>query len=249
MRLTVIGCSGSFPSAASPASCYLLEHDGHRILLDLGNGSFGALQRHVDLIWPQALDAVILSHCHLDHCADLGSLYVQRHYYSPPAPRLTVLGPSDTRARAVGIYGKLDEAGLDTEFDFVVLGRDPMAIGPFTIETTRAVHPVEAYSIRVTAGGRSLTYSGDTAFHERLVELAHGTDVALLEASFTGTEFPPGVHMSAGEAGRVAREARVGRLVLTHHVVTNDPTVVLAEATAQFAGPVLLAVADLILEI
>ena len=85
MQLTVVGCAGSFPSAQSPASCYLLEHDGNRVLLDLGNGSLGALQQHVDLVWPGALDAVLLSHCHIDHCADLGSLYVQRHYGPAPA--------------------------------------------------------------------------------------------------------------------------------------------------------------------
>ena len=50
MRLTVIGCAGSFPNAHSPASCYLVEYDGHRLLLDLGNGALGALQRHVDLV-------------------------------------------------------------------------------------------------------------------------------------------------------------------------------------------------------
>lgn len=249
MRLTVIGCAGSFPSAESPASSYLLDHDGHRIVLDLGNGSIGALQQHVDLTWPGALDAVILSHCHLDHCADLGSLYVQRHYYSATTERLPVLGPSDARERAVGIYGKQDESGLDEEFDFITFPRDPMDVGPFTIEVVRAVHPVEAYSVRVTAGGRSITYSGDTAVNERLIRLAHGTDVALFEASFTGTDFPPGVHMSAGEAGQAAQDSGAGRLVLTHHVSMNDPAVVLAEASEQYDGPVTLASAGLQIDV
>lgn len=249
MRLTILGCSGSYPSADSPASSYLIEHDGHRIVLDLGNGSFGALQRHVAMDWPGALDAVVLSHCHLDHCADLGSLYVQRHYYSATTGRLPVLGPSDARARAVGIYGKSDEAGLDEEFDFTTFAREAMVVGPFTIDVARAVHPVEAYSIRVSADGRSITYSGDTAINDRLVDLAHDTDVALFEASFVGTEFPTGVHMSAGEAGRAAREAGAGRLVLTHHVVMNDPAVVIAEASAEFDGPVTLASSGLAIDV
>lgn len=249
MRLTILGCSGSYPSADSPASSYLIEHDGHRIVLDLGNGSFGALQRHVAMDWPGALNAVVLSHCHLDHCADLGSLYVQRHYYSATTDRLPVLGPSDARARAVGIYGKSDEAGLDEEFDFTTFAREPMVVGPFTIDVARAVHPVEAYSIRVSADGRSITYSGDTAINDRLVDLAHDTDVALFEASFVGTEFPTGVHMSAEEAGRAAREAGAGRLVLTHHVVMNDPAVVIAEASAEFDGPVTLASSGLAIDV
>ncbi len=249
MRLTVLGCAGSYPSAESPASSYLIEHDGHRIVLDLGNGSFGALQRHLDLTWPGALDAVVLSHCHLDHCADLGSLYVQRHYYSATTDRLPVLGPSDARARAVAIYGKADESGMDEEFDFVTFGRSPASVGPFTIEVARAVHPVEAYSIRVSAGGTSITYSGDTAISDRLIQLARDTDVALFEASFIGTDLPPGVHMSAREAGRAAREATASQLVVTHLVSMNDPAVVLAEAAAEFDGPLTLASSGLVLEV
>lgn len=239
MELTVIGCAGSFPSAASPASCYLVEHEGHRIVLDLGNGSFGALQQYVDVTWPGALDAVVLSHCHIDHCADLGSLYVQRHYAPEPATeRLLVLGPSDARSRAVAIYGKTDEAGLDHQFDFVPFAREPVSVGPFTIHAARAAHPVESYCVRVTADGRSLTYSGDTGPTPRLVELARGTDVALFEASFVGEGNPGGMHLSGADAGRAATAAGAGRLVLTHHVAWNDPATVLAEAVAHFDGPI-----------
>jgi ribonuclease BN (tRNA processing enzyme) len=238
VRLTVVGCAGSFPSAQSPASCYLVEHDGHRVLLDLGNGSLGALQQHVDLVWPGALDAVLLSHCHIDHCADLGSLYVQRHYGPHPATEpLLVLGPSDARARAVAMYGKSDEAGLDHQFDYVTFPRAAMTVGPFTIETVRVAHPVESYAMRVTAGGRSLTYSGDTGPTPRLVELARGTDVALFEASFVGDENPPGVHLSGADAARAAAESGAGMLLLTHHVAWNDPAVVRSEAAAHFGGP------------
>ena len=242
MRLTVIGCAGSYPNAESPASCYLVEHDGHRILLDLGNGSFGVLQRHLDLTWPGALDAVILSHCHIDHCADLGSLYVQRQYAPVRATEpLLVLGPSDARARAVAMYGKSDEAGLDSQFDFRTFPRGPLEVGPFTIEAVRAAHPVESFCIRVTAGGRSLVYSGDTGPTPNLVELARGADLALFEASFVGDDNPSGVHLTGADAGRIATEAGVGMLVLTHLVAWNDDEQVATEARAHFAGPLELA--------
>jgi ribonuclease BN (tRNA processing enzyme) len=72
MRLTIVGCSGSLAGPTSPASCYLVqtEHEGRtwNLVLDLGNGALGALQRHVD---PEAIDAVVLSHLHADHCLDL----------------------------------------------------------------------------------------------------------------------------------------------------------------------------------
>ena len=71
MRLTVVGCSGSVPGPDSAASSYLVEQDGFRLLLDLGSGAFGALQRHLD---PAEVDAVVLSHLHPDHCFDLAPM-------------------------------------------------------------------------------------------------------------------------------------------------------------------------------
>ena len=77
MRITVIGCSGSFPGPEGPASCYLLEAEGFRLLLDLGNGAVGALQRHASL---DSIDAVCLSHLHADHCLDICPFWVARTY-------------------------------------------------------------------------------------------------------------------------------------------------------------------------
>jgi ribonuclease BN (tRNA processing enzyme) len=239
VRLTVVGCAGSYPNASSPASCYLIEHDGARIVLDLGNGSLGALQQYLDPALDGALDAVILSHCHVDHCADVASLYVMRHYAPTPATRpLALVGPSDVRARIAAINGMADPAQLDEQFDMRTLGEGPLTVGPFRIEAVPADHPVEAYSIRVTADGMSITYSGDTAPTRELVDLARGTDIALFEASFVGTGNPPHLHLTGAEAARIAREADVGLLVLTHHAGWNDEADVLAEAAAEFDGPI-----------
>ncbi len=98
MRLTIVGCSGSFPGPDSPASCYLVEADDDsgrtwRVLLDLGNGSLGPLQRHVDLA---DLDALLISHLHPDHYMDACGLYVARRYHPAGAvgPALPVYGPT-----------------------------------------------------------------------------------------------------------------------------------------------------------
>src|SRR5712691_9314386 len=82
MRLTVIGCAGSFPGPDSPASCYLVEADGFRLLLDLGNGALGGLQRHAGLF---DIDAICLSHLHGDHCLDMAAYWVARTY-APDGP-------------------------------------------------------------------------------------------------------------------------------------------------------------------
>ena len=242
MRLTVVGCAGSLPSAASPASCYLVEHDGARLVLDLGNGSLGALQRHVDLDADDALTGVVLSHCHIDHCADAASLYVyRRHGPRRFARRLPLLGPADARSRLAAVYGMPDPAALDVELAVGLLGTGPVRLGPFAVESARVVHPVEAYAVRVTAGGRSLVYSGDTGPTPVLVDLARGADLALFEASFVGTGNPVDLHLTGADAGRAAAAAGVGRLVLTHLSAWSDPAQVLAEAAAHFDGPLELA--------
>lgn len=242
MRLTVVGCAGSFPTAASPGSCYLVEHEGSRIVLDLGNGALGALQEYVDVTEPDALAGLVLSHCHVDHCVDAASLYVARHYHPDRSfDPLALVGPTESRARLTQVYGSADPAFLDRVFAFEALADGPRRIGPFTIEGVRAEHPVEAYSIRVSADGGSITYSGDTGPSASLVRLAQGTDIALFEASFVGTGHAPGLHMSGTDAGRAAAEADAGLLLLTHLVAWNDPEQVRAEAAAVFDGPIELA--------
>jgi len=239
MRLTIVGCAGSYPNPSSAASCYLIEHDDVRIVLDLGNGSLGDLQQYLDPLDEAALAAVVLSHCHVDHCADVASLYVMREHGPTPAiTPLPLLGPSDTRARIAAIYGMADAEQLDRQFDVRTLGAGTLTVGPFQIEAVPAAHPVEAYSIRVTAGGMSITYSGDTGPTSQLADLARGTDIALFEASFVGTQNPPDLHLTGAEAGRIASQADVGLLVLTHHAAWNDEAEVLAEAAAQFDGPI-----------
>src|ERR1039457_6758245 len=89
MRLTVIGCAGSFPGPDSPASCYLLEAEGFRLVIDMGNGALGVLQRYAGLF---SIDAICLSHLHADHCIDLAAYWVARQFAPdgarpPPRPR------------------------------------------------------------------------------------------------------------------------------------------------------------------
>ena len=96
MKITVLGCSGSVPGPGLPTSGYLVEADGFRIVADLGAGTFGKLQTHCS---PFDLDAVLLSHLHLDHCADFAALTTfRRHHprppYDPSVRKLPVHAPS-----------------------------------------------------------------------------------------------------------------------------------------------------------
>jgi len=242
MRLTVVGCSGSIPGPDGPASCYLLEapYQGEvfRLVLDMGNGAFGLLQRYVD---PLDVNVVALSHLHADHCVDLTAYYVQRKYHPlAPHPPVPVYAPTGAAARLARAYDMPAEPGMVAEFDF----RDwslqaALRLGPFEVSIARVVHPVEAYAIRVSEEGRSFVYSGDTGPCEELVRLAAGAEILLAEASFLeSVAHPEGVHMTGREAAEQATLAGVGRLLLTHVPPGNSKAEVRADAESAFAGPI-----------
>jgi ribonuclease BN (tRNA processing enzyme) len=244
MRVTVIGCSGSFPGPDSPASCYLLEAEGFRLVLDLGNGALGVLQRYAELF---GIDAICLSHLHADHCVDLGAYWVARQYTAEgPRPPIGVYGPPGTAERVAGFGGE-SVAAVQARFDF----HDHVpetGIGPFRITTEHMNHPVETYGFRIEHAGWRLAYSADTGETDALVRLAEGVDLLLCEASFLdGPGNRPNLHLSARQAAEQAVRAGVGELVLTHLVPWHDRDRSLAEAAAVYRGPLSLASSGLVL--
>lgn len=245
MKLTVIGCSGSYPGPDSPASSYLVEaEDGERtwrILLDLGSGALGRLHEFTD---PLAIDAVFISHLHPDHWFDMSGYYVLRKYHpAGPQPRIPVYGPSGVAKRMAQAYGLSEDPGMTEEFDFHEYVDEPVVqVGPLTVQVTRVVHPVETYAMKVSHEGRSLVYSGDTAMSDALVDLARGTDLLLAEAAFReGEDNPAALHMTGRDAAETAVRASAERLVLTHIPPWYDPKLALDEARPVFEGPLELA--------
>jgi ribonuclease BN (tRNA processing enzyme) len=238
MRLTVLGCAGSFPGPESPCSSYLVEAEGYRLLVDFGAGSLSALQRYASL---DAVDAVLLSHLHADHILDACSYVVVRRYDPRgPKPVLPLYGPAGVAQRLANAYG---EGSLDDVYDFHELRPGQFHPGPFTVTVDRVNHPVETYGMRIEHGGRVLAYSADTAPCDALIRLAHGADLFLCEASYPdGAANPPDLHLTGREAGEAATKAGVSRLVLTHLVhAWCPPSNVLDSASAAFAGPLELA--------
>ncbi|MFC8721004.1 MBL fold metallo-hydrolase [Kitasatospora sp. NPDC057198] len=250
MKLTVVGCSGSFPSVDSPCSSYLVEHDGYRLVVDLGNGALGALQKYAGLY---DVDAVLLSHLHADHCVDLCAYWVARNYRVEGCPEpLPVYGPAGTAERLARAYDMPEKPGMTEVFDFRDLGGGArLGLGPFTVTAVRVNHlDCEAYGFRIEAGGRSLVYSGDTGVCPDLVELARGTDLFLCEAAYTdGKETFDSIHLNGTQAGEHAAAAGAARLVLTHIPPWTDAERNRRDAAAVFAGPVELARAGAVYEL
>ena len=236
MRITIIGCSGSFPGPDGPASCYLVEAEGFRLLLDLGNGALGPLQRYVSL---QEIDAICLSHHHADHCIDMCGYFVARtHHPDGPQPRIPVYGPARTAERLTRALGLDTGTGMTGAFDFVTLTPGTIEIGPFRVTVDRMNHPVETFGFRLEQAGGSLAYSADTGPCDRLITLARDADVLLCEASFLdGPALPADLHLTARQAGQHAARAGAGRLVLTHLVAWNDTALVMEEAGSAFDRP------------
>jgi len=224
-----------------------VEHEGFRLVLDLGHGSLGALQRHISLA---QIDAVVLSHLHADHCIDLTALHVAHQYgnlgFDGPVP---VYGPDATAERVASGSGMPSLRPLQASLAFREVAV-AASIGPFRVRAQRVAHPIEAYGIRLEAGGASLVYSGDTGPCRALDELAGGAHVLLAEASFVhGRENPRDLHMTGREAGQTASDAGVSRLVITHVPPWHSAADAASEAAEVFGGPVDVATAGMTLDI
>jgi len=239
MTVTVVGCSGSVPGPLGPASCYLVEADGFRVLLDLGNGALGPLQRYCAV---GDVDAVLVSHLHPDHCMDLLPLYVARTY-GPADDKgvIPVHAPAGAATHLAQAYGRAEPPGLTGILDFVDWSPGRRDVGPLSVTVALVAHPVPNWAMRVEHRGATLAYSGDTGPSDALVELARDADLALFESSFEAGRddgSPPDLHLTGREAGEHATRAGAGRLVLTHLPPWNDPDVSLAAARTSYTGPV-----------
>lgn len=255
MKLTVVGCAGSFAGPQSPASCYLIQADDDsgrtwNVVLDLGSGSFGALQ---NFMCPFELDAVLISHMHPDHSSDLTGLSVYRSYHpergmarNAELPPLSVYGPSDIVSRYSEFHGKSDTEARPQALNLLAweIGV-PITIGPFSVVPYLARHPVPAVCMRITGPGEVvdsvvLTYSGDTDICEGLASAASGANSLLCEAAFVEGRDDDivGIHLTGRRAGAVAQAAGVGELLLTHIPAWNDPGVATSEARGEFTGTI-----------
>lgn len=204
--------------------------------IDAGTGTFMRLAERVD---PGQLDAVVISHVHVDHASDLFGLYGYLAYGPSghvPVPVFVTNGATELFGNFAGATG---EHVFHHVLDFREVGRDDTAeVGSFMLRFGVSKHAVANNITRITAGERTLVYTGDTGPSDDLAEMADGADLFLCEATLVGERdaqtYP--FHLTAHEAGEVAAQAGVAHLVLTHISHTVDPDQSIAEAAERFDG-------------
>ena len=245
MRLTVIGGSGGYPGHGRPCSGYIVEAEGFGLLIDPGYGVATALS----VEGAPTFDAVLVSHAHPDHCADLNPILRKQTWADPPVARLPIYSLPD----ALGVVLALDRPEvLDGSYELHELERNgDLSIGPFEVKTALLPHPRPNVGVRITFASRSMVYTGDCGPSEELITLAAQADLLLAEASYALEVHPDtaGALSSAADVGREAADADVKRLVLTHLMPRTSESDALAAAAQSYEGPIDVARPGLVIEV
>lgn len=236
MKLTIVGFWGGYPKANEASTGYLLEHKGFQLLIDCGSGVLSKLQNFIE---PEKLDAVIISHYHADHIADIGVLQHAR----------LIQGFLGKNMNRLPIYGhQLDDAEFaKLTYKNITEGiaYDPqktLSVGPFTIQFLRTDHPAPCFAMRMEADGKSMVYTGDTSFKDEFISFAKDTDLLLAECNFySGQDGKNAGHMNSTDVGKLAQSANVKQVILTHLPHYGELSNLSKEAAGLYSGPISLA--------
>ena len=253
MELIVLGGSAAAPNPGDASAGYLIVSGETAILLDCGSGVVSKLREHRD---PRALSAVVVSHLHSDHTLDLVALRYALQY-TPPGPSTAIplylppQGP-DFLGRLGAVFASGNERPEDF-WDRTLTLREyapnlesgiPLRIGGLALTFSSMQHYIPVWAIRIAevATGRTLTFSADTGPQASLADFARGSDLLLCEATLleqTPGSDPAGWgHLTGREAGQIAAEAGVSRLVLTHLWQELGFAQYRDAASAAFHGPI-----------
>ncbi|WP_407890015.1 MBL fold metallo-hydrolase [Levilactobacillus sp. N40-8-2] len=225
MQLTVLGCYGGYPHNGIGTSSYLITSGDYHLLLDCGSGALLALEKQMS---PLQLNAVLLTHYHHDHTADLGVLQYEWQ-----------LAQGEKAEPLLPIYGHtadpLNFGSLTWPDSTVGKAYNPtqtLKLGPLTVDFILTHHPVPAYAPRITetATGATLAFTADTAAFAGLTAWAKSADVLLADTNFYANHQGTAWHLTSTQAGELAKDAGVKRLLLTHLPQTGDLQQLAAEA-------------------
>ena len=224
MKLTALGVWGGYPTRDAGTTSYLLQSEGgFNLLLDAGSRAVTELEHELS---PNDLDAIILSHYHEDHIADLGALRQYRQLQTVKPEVLPIYGHQENEYE----FSKLSLENVSEGIAYDV--ENGTSVGPFDIQFLKTVHPVICYAMRIVerATGQVLIYTGDTGYFAELVDFSKDADILLADVYFFKDKVKMPNHLSSVEAGEIAAQANVKKLVLTHLPQVGDLQVLREEA-------------------
>nr|WP_319219199.1 MBL fold metallo-hydrolase [uncultured Trichococcus sp.] len=231
MELTILGCMGGYPTKDIGTTAYLLTADGFRLLIDVGSNALLSLEHHLD---PLDLDALILTHYHADHIADLGVLQYTFQLKEPAEGKSKKILPIYGHAESE-FFRLLEMPGVSEGIAYAP--EEILELGPFRIRFLKTIHPVPCYALRIQeiATGKVFVFGADSAYLAAFVPFVKDADLFLADANlFNGNERHH-AHMTAGEVGAIAEAAAVKQLILTHLPQKGELSVLLDQA--QEAAP------------
>jgi ribonuclease BN (tRNA processing enzyme) len=219
MRLKFLGSGDAFGTGGRFNTCFHVQMSDSAFLIDCGASSLVAM-RHFG-IEPNGIGTIFLSHLHGDHFGGLPFLILDAQFGSDRTAPLTIAGPVGLPARLQAAQEALFPRSSETRPRF------PLELVELPVGERREVNGVTAtafvaqhfsgtpsLSLRLEAEGRTITYSGDTAFNETLIEAARGADLFICEAYFRGRKVTG--HMDVDELLPRLPEIGAERVVLTH---------------------------------
>ena len=246
-RLTVLGSCGAWPEAGRACSGYLLDHEGFRVVLDLGYGTLPRLLSLLDSSAADGLDAVIVTHKHADHMIDLHGLFRARKFGDRKAQPIPLYAPAGVLEHVESLEDD-DFTAVREVFDWHSLPADKYDVGPFQLESVGLPHFVPNAGVRLSSPNLTVAYTGDTGPDPALAELGRDADLYIVEATDRDQQAgtPPGpagqrLHLTGRDAGETAALARARRLLLTHFWPDNDRDKTRSAAAAVFDGEIILA--------
>ena len=237
MRLTVLGSAASHAAAGQACAGHLIESGDTAVLFDCGNGVIANLYQAID---PYALRAVFLTHNHPDHYVDIYSMQAMLRYAPQGAlPPMPLYAPETLFDRMQALLSDRGAREFREAFRFTPLvAGSPVRVGELEVTPVEVDHTQPTYALVARSATATLCYTSDTAPGAQALQAAHGATLLLAEATLPQAYAGAAPHMTASEAGALARDAGAGRLVLTHVWPTNDRAAMLSEAAAAFPGSI-----------
>ncbi|MFC4322288.1 MBL fold metallo-hydrolase [Litchfieldia salsa] len=236
MKVTVVGYWGGYPGVNEATSGYLFEHEGFRLLVDCGSGVLAQLQNYIEI---SELDAVIISHYHHDHIADIGPLQYARlisNYLNKSSNNLPIYGHEEDLVA----FSKLTYKNITSSEAYIP--EQVLHIGPFAITFMKTKHPAICYAMRIVAGEHTIVFTGDSSYVEGFIPFSVNADLLICECNLYGDQEGAEMgHMNSIEAGKIAEEAKVKNLLLTHLPHYGNHEILQHEAASIFNGNLFLA--------